>query len=121
MCDFLIAGGMELRFVWPEAAIACSQLLCANGHEGNCSWETGCGVGNQSMRFNVMPITSVEGLDSVTFDALYLVTPSKKHLKVNDKIAMQSIRDFLECLQQKGIAVFASQEQGNRRRWVAFR
>lgn len=121
MCDFLIAGGTELRVIWPKAALESGQLLCAGGHEGDCSWETGCGVGNQTMRFNIVPITSVEGLDSVNFDSLYLVTPSKKYLSVNDKIALHSIQEFLECLQEKGIAVFSSQEQGVGRRWVAFR
>lgn len=121
MCDYLIAGSTEVRFIWPEVARECNKLLCATGHEGNCSWETGCGVGDQTMRFNIIPITSVEGLGSVTFDALFLVTPSKKNLTVDDKIALDSIRDFFECLQEKGIAVFASQGQGTSRKWVALR
>lgn len=121
MCDYLIAGSAEVRFIWPGVARECGKLLCSNGHEGNCEWETGCGVGDQMMRFNIMPITSVDGFDSVKFDALFLVTPSKKHLTVDDKIALDSIRDFLECLQEKGIAVFAPQGQGNSRRWIEFR
>jgi len=121
MCDYLIACSTEVLFDWPEVARECSKLLCTTDHEGDCSWETGCGVGDQTMRFNIMPITSVDGLDCVRFDALYLLTPSKMHLNVNDQIALDSIRDFFKCLQEKGIAVFASQGQGNSRKWVALR
>lgn len=121
MSDYVIAGDAELRDIWPRVARECNKLLCATGHECNCSWEIGCGVGDQSMRFNIMPINSVDGIDSVTFDALFVVTPSKRHITVNNKIAEESIREFLECLQEKGIAVFASQGQGNSRKWVEFR
>jgi hypothetical protein len=118
MCDFLLAGGRELHAIWPEVACECGKLICDQGHDGVCSWEHGCGVGDPALRFHVVPITSVDGLESAGFDALCLVTPSKKHREVDYAIAMASIHDFLRCLQKKGTAIFALEEQGRHRAWI---
>ena len=100
MRDYLIAGSPDIHSIWPETTRQCNKLVCEHGHGGICSWENGCCVGDQTIRFNVIPIANVDGLDSTGFDALFLVTPSKKHLKVDVTLATTSIRNFSTCLQE---------------------
>lgn len=119
MSEFILGGTKELDSLWHETARQIGILLCNANHEGDCSIKTGCGIGNATIRFNVIPIVSADGFNGDGYDHLMLVTPSKKHLKVDEAVATSSIRDFLTFLQEKGIAVFACRGQGNCRTWVA--
>ena len=116
--EYLLARNDELDAVWPETARRFGILLCSESHVGICSVKTGCGIGNDAIRFNVMPIISVDGFDCKNFDHVLLVTLSKKNLHADSLQATSLVRDFLMCLREKGIAVFASQGQGNGRTWV---
>jgi hypothetical protein len=121
MSEFLLAGGETLHSVWPEAAVDTGLLLCSNGHNDSCSWQNGCGIGNQTVRYNVIPITSVDGFDSAEFDTLLLVTLSKNNLKVDKAVAESVIQTLLIRLQEKGVAIFESQTVGGQRIWQEFR
>ena len=121
MSEFLIAGGEHVHSLWPKAADDSGILLCTNGHHGSCSWENGCSVGNQTVRFNVIPITSVDGFESAEFDTLLLVTLSKKNLNVDSSLAKSVIQPFLFRLQECEVAVFESQKLGNQRIWRNFK
>jgi hypothetical protein len=86
-----------------------------------CSSKLGCSIGNVNVRFNVIPIVSVQGFDCDEFDCVLLLTPSKKNLDVEVGTAKSTIRNVLIGLQELGVKVFESRTMADQRVWVDFR
>ena len=120
MIEFLLSGGKDLNTFWPKAACNADVLLCNKNHSGLCSPKFGCGVGNATIRFNIIPAIGVDGFDCSKFDIVFVLALSKKNLNAESSLAKLAIQPFLINLQRHGISVFESQSLTGTRVWENF-
>lgn len=122
MNDVLLAGTQEVLLRWPEFAAKRGILRCEGNEGRSCSWENGCGIGDDLIRFNLIPITSVDDYDLAEFETVLLVTPSKKSSAASEADSRFLIRDFLLSLQKEGVMVLDSKTSvGGQRTWLEYR
>ena len=118
MSEYVLIGDPGIHSLWTEAARRSGKMLCSKRHDGDCSWEDGCVIGDENAQCNVIPITSVDGIRSEPSDVLLLVTPKKKNANVDAALVESSVGCVLRILQQRGVVVFVSQGASRQRRWI---
>ena len=118
MSEYLLIGDHWIHSLWTEAARRCGKMLCSTRHDGDCSWEDGCGIGDENAQCNVIPIASVDGICSEPSDVLLLVSPKKSSANIEAAIVESSIGRVLRILQERGVVVFVSQGLSHQRRWI---
>jgi hypothetical protein len=119
--EYVLIGDNGIHSLWTEAARRCGKMLCSKRHDGDCSWLNGCGIGDENVQCNVIPITSVDGICSEPSDVLLLFTPKKSKATVESAIVESSLCCVLRILEQRGVVVFVSQGVNNQRTWSTFR
>jgi len=118
MSEYVLIGDPGIHSLWTEAARRSGKMLCSKRHDGDCSWEDGCGIGDENAQCNVIPIASVDGICSEPSDVLLLVSPKKSSANIEAAIVESSIGCVLRILQERGVVVFVSQGLSRQRRWI---